>query len=101
MSFLSHYIRAATLPGRSATLLYILYVVGGVRVIWSRGVRPTTRPNMTDQNTKSNWIWVEFGTREFTKSLIINLNPLPPYIEIQKSRMTEKNAHFSCVINLF
>ena len=55
---------------------------------------------MTDQNTKSNFIWVELGTWEFTKSLITNLDASPTYIKIQKSQMIDKNAHFRCIINL-
>ena len=62
---------------RSITLLYILYIVGGGRGRRAPGVRRTARPNMTDQNTKSNLIWVEFETREFTKMLITNLDPPP------------------------
>ena len=49
------------------------------------GVRRTPRPNMTDQNIKSRFIWVKFDTREFTKSMITNLN-LDPNSEIQNDR---------------
>ena len=63
---------------RLATLLCTLYtIVGGGRVRRAPGVGRTVRPNMTDQNTKSNLVWVEFGTREFTKSLIMNLDSSP------------------------
>ena len=43
---------------------------------------------------------MEFGTREFTKSLITNLDLPLTYIKIQKSKMADKNAHFGCIINL-
>ena len=62
---------------RSATLLYILYIVGGGRTRRASRARRTARPNKTDQNIKSNLILVEFGTRELTKSLITNLDPPP------------------------
>ena len=62
---------------RSALLSYVLYTVEGGRARGAPGARRTARLNMTDQNTKSNLIWVEFDTREFTKSLITNLEPLP------------------------
>ena len=61
----------------SATLLYILYRVGGDRVRRPPGARRTARPNTTDQNTKSYLIWVKFGTQEITTSLITNLDPPP------------------------
>ena len=60
---------------RSATLLYILYIVGGGRARKASGARRTAGPNKTDQNTKSNLIQVEFGTRKFTKSVITNSEP--------------------------
>ena len=41
---------------RSATLLYILYIVGGGRARSVSGARRTARPNETDQNTESNLI---------------------------------------------
>ena len=70
-----------------ATLLYILYIVGGGRAKRAPRARRTARPNMTNQNTKSNFIWVEFGAREFAKSLITNLEAhLPRSSEIQNSR---------------
>ena len=62
---------------RSANLLYILYIVGGGRARRASGARRTARPNKTDQNIKSNLISVEFGTPEYTKSLIRNLDPPP------------------------
>ena len=52
---------------RSATLLYILYIVGRGRARRAPGARRTARPNMPDQNTKSNLICEEIGTRAFTK----------------------------------
>ena len=70
---------------RSATLLYILYIVGGDAAS-APGARQTARPNMTDQNTKSNLICVKFGIRESTKSLIMNSDPQPTWIKIQKSK---------------
>ena len=85
---------------RSATLLYILYTVGGGRARRAPGARWTARPNMADQNTKNNLISVEFGTREFTKSLITKMDPSPSWIKIHKSKMADKNAHFGCIINL-
>ena len=69
-------------------------------VFITRGARRTVRPNKTDQNTESKLIKVEFGTREFTKSLITNLDPPPTSIKIQKSKTVDKNAHFGCIINL-
>ena len=41
---------------RSATLLYILYIVGGGGARRASGEKRTARPNKTDQNTKSNLI---------------------------------------------
>ena len=41
---------------RSATLLYILYIVGEGRAKKASGARRTAGPNKTDQNTKSNLI---------------------------------------------
>ena len=61
----------------SATLLYILFIVGAGGARKAPGARKTARPNMTDQNTKSNSSLVKFGTWEFTKSLITNLDPSP------------------------
>ena len=63
---------------RSATLSYILYILGGGRVIRALAARRTAGPNTTDKNTKSNLICVKFGTRAFTKSLIMNLDPHLP-----------------------
>ena len=81
---------------RSATVLYILYTVGGV------GAKRTARPNMTVQSTESNLIWMKFGTWEFTSSLIANLTPPPPpptYIKVQKLKIADNHPHFGCFIN--
>ena len=64
------------------------------------GAKRSPRPNKTDQNTKSNLIWVKFGTREFTKSIITNLDHPPTQIKIQKSKIADKKAHFGFIINL-
>ena len=62
---------------RPATLLYVLYIVGESRARRTPGARRTARPNMTDQHTERNLIWVKLGIRELTKSLIMYLDPLP------------------------
>ena len=64
------------------------------------GARRTPRPKKTDQNIKSNLIWVEFGTREFTKSRITNLDHPPTEIKIQNLKMADKHAqlHISVVL---
>ena len=58
-------------------ILFILFnfIVGGGRARRALGARRTARPNMTNQNTKSNFIWMEFGIREFTKALTTNFDP--------------------------
>ena len=42
------------------------------------GARRTGRPNMMVQSTESNLLWMDFGTREFTRSLIANLKLATP-----------------------
>ena len=44
---------------RLANLLYILFIVGEVGARSALGARRTARLNMTNQNTKSNLIWVK------------------------------------------
>ena len=65
---------------RLATSLYIFYTEGRGGERRTPGARRTGRPNMRDQNAKSNLIRMEFGIREFTRSLITNLNP-PTHID--------------------
>ena len=129
MPYLSHYLQATTLPTRalitcwvnvskfclsmncvwlyvfvvfgkrSATLLSILYIVGGGESRKAR--RRTARPKMTDKNTKSNLIWVKFGTGEFTKSLIMNFDPPPPpRSKFRNQKWPTKMHFFGCIIKL-
>ena len=80
--------------GRSATALYtrILCIVGGGGARRAPGARRNARPNMTEQSTERNLIWITFGTREFTRSLIANLNPSPTYKKIRNFKMFEKTT---------
>ena len=85
---------------RSATLLYILYVVGGGRAKRAPGARRAARPNMTDQNTKRNLICVKFGTRKVTKSLITNLDPHPPRSKFRNPKSPNK-MHIFVVLLIY